>query len=277
MDATLKTLLWSVPTAVAVALVGTLLGCAYFRWFRDSTFVKVERVTVTGLTSGDAGRIRASLEATARGMTTLHVDREQLEKAVGPFSVVGSLEVAADFPHAMRIHVVQQRPVAVLGAGEKRVPVAADGSVLSRLPVAGPLPRIRLDGPLPATRLSPGAVMPALQIAAALPVALRPRVKEIVRAAGKGLVVPLEDGPRLIFGTAARARAKWAAAVRVLGDPDAAGADYIDVRIPERPAAGGLESAAADADADQTADGTQPQGTAAQPQTGQPTNSAAQP
>ena len=34
--------------------------------------------------------------------------------------------------------------------------------------------------------------------------------------------------------------AKWTAVTRVLADRDAAGADYIDLRIPGRPAAGGL-------------------------------------
>ncbi|MET0811192.1 MAG: hypothetical protein ABWY65_08780, partial [Thermoleophilaceae bacterium] len=46
--------------------------------------------------------------------------------------------------------------------------------------------------------------------------------------------------PELIFGDARRARAKWAAAARVLADPEARGASYIDLRIPGRPAAGGL-------------------------------------
>ena len=57
---------------------------------------------------------------------------------------------------------------------------------------------------------------------------------------GKGVVVPLENGPSVVFGDGSRVRAKWAAAVRVLADPDAAGAEYVDVRIPERPVAGGL-------------------------------------
>lgn len=225
---------------VAVGLLGTLLACAYFFWFRDSALVQVERVTVTGLTSGDSVRIRASLEAEARDMTSLHFDRGTLEQAAEAFSVVRSLEVAPDFPNGLRIHVVEHQPVAVLGLGAKRVPVAADGSVLSGLPVTGPLPRITVAGPLRTARLANGLPMSAVRIAAGLPVALRPRVKEIERDGGKGLVVPLADGPRLIFGTAARARAKWAAAVRVLADRDAAGADYIDVRIPERPVAGGL-------------------------------------
>ena len=58
--------------------------------------------------------------------------------------------------------------------------------------------------------------------------------------AEEGIVVELRDGPELIFGDATRVRAKWIAAVRILADPEAAGASYIDVRLPGRPAAGGL-------------------------------------
>ena len=53
----------------------------------------------------------------------------------------------------------------------------------------------------------------------------------------------MRDGPELIFGDATRARAKWIAATRVLADPEAEGASYIDVRLPGRPAAGGLPAA----------------------------------
>jgi hypothetical protein len=44
----------------------------------------------------------------------------------------------------------------------------------------------------------------------------------------------------VIFGDATRLRAKWAAASRVLADLEASGASYVDVRLPGRPAAGGL-------------------------------------
>ena len=54
------------------------------------------------------------------------------------------------------------------------------------------------------------------------------------------MMLALVDGPDLIFGDASDARDKWCAATRVLADPSAAGATYLDVRIPERVAAGGL-------------------------------------
>jgi hypothetical protein len=44
----------------------------------------------------------------------------------------------------------------------------------------------------------------------------------------------------VIFGRPADLSRKWAAAVAVLAERSSAGATYIDVRMPERPVAGGL-------------------------------------
>ena len=52
----------------------------------------------------------------------------------------------------------------------------------------------------------------------------------------------LRNGPQIIFGDATRIDAKWAAAAAVLADSRAKGATYVDVRLPERPVAGGLAS-----------------------------------
>jgi cell division protein FtsQ len=54
------------------------------------------------------------------------------------------------------------------------------------------------------------------------------------------MMLALRDGPDLIFGTRDDARRKWLAAARVLADQRAAGATYLDVRVPGRVAAGGL-------------------------------------
>ena len=221
-------------------LAAVLLASAYLLWFRDSYFVKVETVTVTGLTSQDGGRVRAALAAAATQMTTLHVDPERLEQATAAFPAVRSIEVETSFPSGMRIHVTEHRPAAILMSGSRRVAVAADGSILSGMPVSRKLPLVRLDRALPERRMAPGSALSAVQVAAGLPTALAGRVGEVTRSGAKGIVVPIEDGPKLIFGTAARVRAKWAAAVRVLADRGSAGATYVDVRIPERPVAGGL-------------------------------------
>jgi cell division protein FtsQ len=61
----------------------------------------------------------------------------------------------------------------------------------------------------------------------------------------RGWTLPLRDGPTLYFGGFERLAAKWAAAATVLADRSSAGATYLDLRLPERPAAGGLEDPAA--------------------------------
>ncbi len=223
-----------------ILLVVALLGATYMLWLRDSGLVAVEEVQVTGLTGRDADRVRTALDGAARGMTTLHVDHDALEAAAAPFPVVQAIEVEADFPSGLHITVIEHRPVALLVSGEKRIPVAGDGSVLAGLPTEGSLPEIHTGVPIPPAQLEPGATLDAALVAGGAPASLVSRLDEVEREDERGLVVTVEDGPELIFGSTDRLTAKWAAAIRVLADPDAAGAEYLDLRLPERPAAGGL-------------------------------------
>ena len=213
-----------------------VLAAGYQFWLRDSSFVAVEDVTVTGLTTKDAPRLRAALASAARTMTTLHVEREQLERAIAAYPVVRELRVSPDFPHRLDIHVVEHRPAALVGG----LPVAGDGTILRGLPVEGRLPTIDASGKLDGDRLTDAGALHAAHVAGGAPAALRARLERVGVRSGQGIVVELRDGPELIFGTAHRVRAKWIAAARVLADPESAGATYIDVTLPGRPAAGGL-------------------------------------
>ena len=220
----------------AVLGIALLLAVGYQFWLRDSSLVSVEEVTVTGLTTKDAKRVRAQLVSAAHTMTTLHVERKELEEAIAAYPVVRSLEVSADFPHGLQIHVIEHRPAAVVGG----LPVAGDGTLLRGLPIEGRLPRIDAKDNLRGNRLTAPAALHAARVAGGAPAALRARLERIEIRGQDGIVIELRDGPELIFGDATRVRSKWLAATRVLADPDAAGATYIDVRLPGRPAAGGL-------------------------------------
>jgi cell division protein FtsQ len=219
--------------AAAACLV---LFAGYQLWLRDSPLVAVEDVSVTGLTTKDAPRVRASLASAARTMTTLHVDHGDLERAIAAFPVVRELRVTTDFPHGLTIQVVEHRPAALVGG----LPVAGDGTVLRGMPVEGSLPELDARGAPRGDRLSHPALLHAARVAGGAPAALRPRLERIDMRTDQGIVVEMRDGPELIFGDAAHVHAKWMAATRVLADPEAAGATYIDVRLPGRPAAGGL-------------------------------------
>jgi cell division protein FtsQ len=236
-----------------------LLAGGYQFWLRDSSLVAVDDVSVTGLTTKDAARVRATLTSAAHGMTTLHVRLDELEQAMAAYPVVRTLQVRTDFPHGMEIHVIEHRPAALVGG----LPVAGDGTILRGLPVEGRLPTIPATGDMHGDRLSDPEALHSARVAGGAPAALRPRLDQVEMRSQDGIVVELRDGPELIFGDATRVHEKWVAATRVLADPEAAGATYIDVRLPGRPAAGGLPATTLSPVAPAgSADATTPDGTA---------------
>jgi cell division protein FtsQ len=229
---------------LVAAILAALLAGLYAFWLRDSSLVAVDEVTVTGLTSRDADRVRVALVSTAETMTTLHVDERRLRDAAAAFPVVARIEATPEFPNGMTIRVIEHRPAAIAASGGRRQPIAGDGSVLAGLPVEGDLPTIELAVAMPQRQLGPGAARDAARVAGMAPAVVARRVDELSREGGaRGVVAQLEDGTELIFGEPEQLAAKWAAAIRVLADDEAVGATYVDVRIPERPVAGGLAAA----------------------------------
>jgi cell division protein FtsQ len=229
---------------LVTAIVAGLLAALYAFWLRDSSLVAIEDVKVTGLTSRDSERVRVALASTAETMTTLNVDERRLEEAAAAFPVVARVEARPDFPKGMTIDVVEHRPAAIAVADGRRQPIAGDGSVLAGMPVEGDLPTIDLWVDMPQRQLGPGAALDAARVAGAASPVIARRVDTLSReGSARGVVAELEDGTELLFGAPEQLAAKWAAAIRVLADDEADGASYIDVRIPERPVAGGLSSA----------------------------------
>jgi cell division protein FtsQ len=229
--------------ALAVAAAFLALLALYMIVLRNCPLVKVERVTVTGVTTSDASKLRQALAATGRSMTTLHVDQGRLDKVASSYPVVRELRVSTDFPHGLRIQVVENEPAAVAVAGGSRVPIAADGTILRGLPADPGLAQLQLKGALPPERITEPAALKAARVLGAAPLALRNHLAGLGQDGDKGLTVKMRNGPLLIFGDTTRLRAKWMAATRVLADRSSRGATYIDLRLPDRPAAGGVAAA----------------------------------
>jgi len=225
--------------AVAACAAVLVLLAAFWVWLRDSPLVAVRDVSVVGVRGPDASRVRSALSLAARDMTTLHVRDGQLATAVEPYPDVASVDAHADFPHGLELVVHEHVPVAVLVSGDQRVAVAADGTVLRDLPTSG-LAVVAGTAPPAGQAIDDGRAARAVALLAAAPAPLRSHVAT-VSFGSRGLTAALRDGPVLFFGDAARLRAKWTAIVRVLADRSSAGATYLDVRLPERPAAGGVE------------------------------------
>lgn len=234
-------------TLVVAAVLAVLLAGGWL-WLRDSSLVAVQRVEVRGLSGPGAAPATLALRDAARSMTTLDVDEARLRRVAAAFPAVRGIRVVAHPPHRLVIFASPQIPVAALVAGGRPLAVAADGTLLPQAPATG-LPQVTLRAEPAGPRLSTPAARTVVSALAAAPRALRARASRGLITREHGIVIEMRGGPSLYLGPAERLRAKWVAAARVLADPSSAGAAYIDLSAPERPAVGGLAGGAQPGDA----------------------------
>jgi cell division protein FtsQ len=227
--------------ALRVVLCATialpLFGCGWL-WLRNSSLVAVRHVRISGVEGIDGAQIRTALDDAATRMPTLHFNAATLRAAVAQFTIVGGLRVTTSFPHTVHIAVVERPPVAALQSAGQRTAVAADGTVLGSALLSSSLPMITGSvEPAPGVRLREPSALAAVAVLGAAPAPLARYVTRVYNGP-EGLTVAMRNGLLVYFGDATRPHAKWLSLARVLVSPSAAGALYVDVRLPERPAAG---------------------------------------
>ena len=212
-------------------------------WLRNSSLVSVERVRVSGVHGPEAAEIEAALGRAARRMTTLDVRSGALTAAVAPYRVVREVRAIPSFPHGLHIRVVEQLPVAALITAGGRTAVAADGVVLGPALLSNSLPLVKEESSGSAAGDEAGRhvhgtpLLASLTLLGAAPAPLA-RAVERMFMGPHGLTAAMRNGLLVYFGDATRPHAKWLSLARVLADPSSAGASYVDVRVPGRPAAG---------------------------------------
>ncbi len=224
---------------LALVAVLVMIGWLGWMWYRSSSFVRVHHVTVAGLSGPDVHQITNALTQAALGMTTLHIQISKLETAVEPYSYVRSLTVEREGAHAVRIDVAEQVPVALTKIdGQDRVLDAAADVLPTTTVVHARLPQISLaSAPAGTTITQPGA-RAAIAVLAAAPYALLSHIVSASPSSAHGVILQVRNGPQIYFGPSTQLRRKWDAAVAVLQNSQSAGAAYIDVSDPSRPAAG---------------------------------------
>lgn len=227
----------SLHTLVLV-LALVLFGWLGWIWYRSSSFVKVEHVTVTGLSGPDVPEIRDALSAAALQMTTLDMNMARLESAVSQYTYVRRLTVTSTGAHGVVIHVAERVPVATLEVSGRAQVVDADGRLLPGSTTHGLLPTVPLaSAPAGATVTAAGA-RAAIAVLAAAPYALLSHIASATSSSTHGVIVQLRNGPQIYFGPTTQLGPKWTAAVAVLQNKNSVGASYIDVTDPQRPAPG---------------------------------------
>lgn len=224
--------------ALISVLVALPLLLGAFVLLRHSSLVAVEHVHVSGVRGPEAQAIDAALVSAARHMSTLDVRTGSLMAAVAPFRVVSDVRVHPQIPHGLRIEVHERLPVAALQVGRGRTAVAADGTVLGQALLSSALPTVggyRL--PAAGHRLNDAGLLGDMVVLGAAPPPLAKLVTRVYNGP-EGLTVAMHSGLLAYFGDATRPHAKWLSLARVLADQSSAGASYVDVRLPARPAAG---------------------------------------
>lgn len=225
--------------AVAGAVVVLALLVPGGLWLRDSPLVAVRHVQITGATGTDGAQVRQAITDAAQGMSTLHVDASKVADAVQAFPIVAGVEVRRALPHTLKVVVHERVPVGALALDTRRVAVASDGTVLADTSPVG-LPLVPVKSPPGGKRLAERNALRLVAMLGAAPATMRSHIAR-VGLGPHGLTAWLVEGPPVYFGPGRRLRAKWLAAATVLADQSSHGARYIDVRVPEQPAAGGLE------------------------------------
>ncbi len=235
-----------VSRAITIAfVVGTItlgLAAAYWFWFRDSSFVAVEKVTVDGIEGPETGAVTAALSRTAEKMTTLNVDDSELAAAVSRFPTVVAIQSDPDFPHGLTIQVTDRPPVLTASDGGPPVPIAADGTLLNGVDTEAGLPAIQVES-LPLKGKLEGEPLALAQVAGAAPEPLRPLIEGLVVSEGDGIQVTLEGGIPVKFGDPGATEEKWAAVAAILANPQVKTLTHLDVRVPGRPSIGGAAPA----------------------------------
>lgn len=220
---------------IAAALVVAVLLATYMLWFRDSSFVRIDRVEVVGAESD--GAVASALEAAADGQSTLHLDVGALRAAVADEPSVAGLSADTDFPHGVTITVDLRSPAGWIEEGGGTV-VAGDGTVLqSGVERPEGLPAIDANAPGGGERVD-GDALAGAQVLAGLQPVLAPHVEGVKIDQELGPVVTLDGGVEVRFGDVTRAETKWAAVAAVISDPSFTAANYIDVSVPSRPVVG---------------------------------------
>lgn len=215
--------------AVLVA-TGLLVG-------RSSLFA-VDRIRVVGEDHLRAAEIvrRSGIDP---GTNVLFLDAGAVERRIEADPWVRDAVVTRSLPSTVTIRIVERTPVAVVPRGGRTVLVAADGTEL------GPVAR---DPGLPVLVAQPDALGGGISVPAtaaparalaALPPALRSRVREVALLPGGSLQLRLASGTRVRFGGPERAAEKGRVLRSILrwareGDVALA---TIDVRVPSAPSA----------------------------------------
>jgi cell division septal protein FtsQ len=245
------------PVAVSIGLAFVLIGLplALYIWGSHSSTFAVRSIVLEGADRVAVKRAAHLLEKACLGRNLFTVHSSQIQRTLAPLLFMKSAGIDRDFPSTLRVRLVEYSPGLYALAEGRWYLVSSDGVVLgavareTRKPATalrtGPreaslkLPSVLADGGLEKDRATEdGEVLGALRVLDALPRKVARQVAW-VRTTGSGVRLRLADGPVVDLGPADELAAKAYSLGAVLHwyASRHAGADYVDVSVPDRPIA----------------------------------------
>ena len=225
--------------SLLLALGLLVVGLGMYAAARETSVFAIDGIEVEGASPGVAARVRAALDPIT-GTSLVTFDERDANRRLAAVAEVATATYDRDFPHTLRMVVRTERPVALLRRGRETWLASGNARVLRQVltrpfpqlprvwlaPTADPLVGAVLDGP---SAMAVRAIVPIDR--ARLPVRVRS-----VRAVDGELTIVLASGTQILVGDTSALRLKLATAARIL--PEAGGATYLDVSVPERVVAG---------------------------------------
>ena len=201
--------------AAVAGLAWVLLGS---RW------LAVDRVEVLGAARLTPEQVRAAVDL-APGTPLARVDLAAVARDVRALPPVAAVEVERSWPGTLRVQVTERVPAAGVPTGGRVTLLDAGGVAFASVP-ALPKGLVRLEVPRPGPQ--DPVTRAALAVHREVPAPLRARVRALRADSPSGVVLVLDGGKRVVWGSPGGAATKAAAATALLRLPGS----VVDVSAP---------------------------------------------
>ena len=226
--------------AVVIAAAAVAATSLAYAGARETSLFAVTAISVEGSSGGAVESVRRELAPLA-GESLVAVDAEETARALEALPTIESASVDRAFPHTLAVVVVEERPLAVVEAGERSLLVSERGTVIRSVTASARprTPRVKAPETIalgPGEAVSDEDLRRALAALAALPRRFPARIAE-ARSGEAGIVVVAEDGMEIRLGDDGDLAVKLASAaavLRSLSAEDRGGLGYLDVTLPNR-------------------------------------------
>jgi cell division protein FtsQ len=197
----------------ALAVLLPLLAVAWVLF--ASTWLGVDRVEVTGTSRLTAAAV-VEAASVAPGTPLARVDTAAVEERVGELAPVDHVAVRRTWPGTLTVEVTERTAVGAVLQDGRFTLVDADGVAFGTEP-AMPKGVVRLQVNEPGPK--DPSTLASLEVHAALPEALRTRVRIVRAVSPSGVILLLNDGRQVVWGRPGQTETKAAAALALLSKP----------------------------------------------------------